>query len=81
LPGENEAGHARAGEPFNTSGDVLSPTPLRVQYLPHILMDVANSDRPISVLVPPDRKQVGERLPATVTLFSLTHARNRILTA
>jgi hypothetical protein len=44
-------------------------------------MDLANSDWSVVVLLPPDGKDVGERLSATVAFFSLTDSHNGVLAA
>jgi hypothetical protein len=80
LAREHEPSHAHTGEPFDAGGNVLSPTSLRVQGMPHIVMKLANRDGAVLVHVPPDGNDVGERLASTVPLFSLTHPRNWILT-
>lgn len=80
LAREHEPSHASTSEPFDVGRDVLPPASLRVNCLRYIVMKLTNRDGPVLVLLPLDGNDIGERLAATVTLFSLTHPRYRILT-
>ena len=42
----------------------LAAASLRIQSLPDVLMELADGDRMVVVLIPPDREQVGDGLPA-----------------
>jgi hypothetical protein len=44
-------------------------------------MELANRDGSVLVLLPPDGKDIGERLAAAVTLFRLANPSDRVLTA
>jgi len=55
--------------------------PLRVSHLLHIVMEVANRDWQVAVLLPPGGEQVGDGLPAVITLLRLADSLGRVLTA
>src|ERR1700731_1298648 len=60
---------------------MLAPASLRVRRVLHIVMELADGYRPVTVLFPPGREQVGDRLSAPVTLLRLAHPLGRVLTA
>src|ERR1700730_8466516 len=60
---------------------MLAPPSVRVRRLLHIVMELADGYRPVTVLLPPGREQVGDRLSAPVTLLRLAHPLGRTLTA
>ena len=77
LPGEDEAGHACPSQLFGLGRDVLTTAPLRVQRLLHIVVELADRDRLVMMLVPPDREQVGDGLSAPVPLLRLADCAQR----
>ena len=50
LPGEDEAGHARAGKLFESEMRVLASASLRVQRLLHVVMELADGDGLVACL-------------------------------
>ena len=81
LPGEDEAGHARPSQLFGLGRHVLTTATLRVQRLLHIVVELADGDRLVMVLVPPDREQVGDGLSAPVALLRLADPFNGVRAA
>jgi hypothetical protein len=75
LPGEDKTGNARPRQAFR------APASLRVRRPLHIVMELADGYRPVTVLLPPGREQVSDRLSAPVTLLRLAHPLGRVLTA
>ncbi len=57
---------------------MLATAALRVQRLLHVVMQMALRNRVLAVAFPPDREQIGERLPAPVSLLRLAHPFGRI---
>jgi hypothetical protein len=71
LPREDKASHARASKPLKVRGEVLSPAPLRVCQLLHVIVDLACRDRRVAMPLPPRREEVYERLSSRIALFCL----------
>ena len=73
LAREHESGNARPSKFFELRGTVLATAVLRVQRLSHVVMQMALRNRVLAVAFPPDREQIGERLPAPISLLRLAH--------
>jgi hypothetical protein len=81
LPGEDEPANTRVGKLFELGRDELPSTPLRIQRLLHVVVELVDFDRTISVPFPPDFDSSRNRLTTHIALLSLTYSRDRVLTA
>ena len=59
----------------------MATTALRVGRLLHVVIEVAQGNRLVAVPLPPDRKQICERLPPPVAFLRLAHTLGRVVAA
>ena len=72
MPGEDEATKPGTRKPPEIAGKELPTAPLRVGDVCYLRMEITNGDRPAAMGLPPDREEVGDRLPAGVMLLRFT---------
>src|SRR5215204_2960673 len=81
LPAQHQAGDARPRQLLEEGRKILAPTSVGVRDEANILVKVACSNGGVVVALPPNRKQVDDRLPATIPRLRFVDPLGRILTA
>jgi hypothetical protein len=63
LSRQDEPGHSCGVKFFEPGRQVLASSPLWIRRLSHVVVEIPNSDGQLMMPLPPDREQVGDRLP------------------